>query len=175
MNFTTTPFEHDTEFTGPAALRLWVSSSTSDLDIFAVLRLFDPAGQEAVFVGAHEKVPVACGWLRASHRKLDAARSLPYRPWHTHDEVQKLTPGDVYPLDVEIWPTSIVCPAGWRLTLTVQGHDFVVTPPGRLRHDHPQDRPLREFGGLVTVHTGGKHQSFLLLPLIPDPDPPDAR
>lgn len=133
---TTAPFEHETEFTGPVVLRLWVSSTTTDLDVFAVLRVYDPEGKERTFIGAHEPVPMALGWLRASHRKTDPGLSLPYRPWHTHDEIQKLQPGEVVPLDVEIWPTSMVFPRGWSLTLTVQGHDFVVAPPGRMRHDH---------------------------------------
>jgi predicted acyl esterase len=166
-SFSTAPFERDTEFTGPAALRLWVSSTTADMDIFAVLRAFDPQGQEATFIGAHEKVPLAMGWLRASHRKLDPARSLPYRPYHAHDEVQKLQPGQVYPVDVEIWPTSLVFPKGWRLVLTLQGHEFVVSPPGRLLHDHPVDRDPGEFGGTNTIHTGGDQASYLLMPLIP--------
>lgn len=167
VSFSTAPFEQDTEFTGPACLRVWVSSSTRDLDLFAVLRVFDPEGRESTFIGAHEPVPMALGWLRASHRKLDPARSQPYRPWHTHDEVQKLTPGEPVPLDVEIWPTSMVFPKGWRLVLTLQGHDFIVAPPGRMRHDHPQDRPADEFGGLGTIHTGGAQASYLLMPLIP--------
>jgi hypothetical protein len=167
VSFSTAPFEQETEFTGPAALRLWVSSSTTDMDVFAVLRVFDPQGQECTFVGAHEKVPMAHGWLRASQRKPDPSRTLPYRPYHAHDEVQKLQPGEAYPLDVEIWPTSMVFPKGYRLVLTLQGHDFVVTPPGRLLHDHPEDRPAAEFGGLNTIHTGGDHGSYLLMPLIP--------
>jgi predicted acyl esterase len=167
VSFTTAPFEQETEFTGPAALRLWVSSSTTDMDIFAVLRVLDPQGQECTFVGAHEKVPMALGWLRASHRKLDEARTLPYRPYHAHDEVQKLEPGKAYPVDVEIWPTSMVFPKGYRLQLTLQGHDFVVTPPGRLLHDNPQDRPVEEFGGMNTIHTGGAQASYLLMPCVP--------
>lgn len=167
VSFSTAPFEEDTEFTGPAALRLWVSSSTTDMDVFAVLRVFDPAGQECTFIGAHERVPMAMGWLRASHRKLDQARTLPHRPYHAHDEVQKLTPGEAYPLDVEIWPTSMVFPRGYRLVLTLQGHDFVVTAPGRLLHDHPEDRPAAEFGGVNTVYTGGERASYLLMPRIP--------
>lgn len=167
LSFSTAPFAQDAEFTGPAVLRLWVSSSTTDADLFVVLRVFDPDGQEVSYVGAHERVPMAMGWLRASHRKLDEARSLPWRPWHSHDEVQKLAPGEVYPVEVEIWPTCLVFPKGWRLVLTVQGHDFIVTPPGRMRHDHPEDRPVAEFGGVTTVLTGGDHDSRLLMPLIP--------
>ena len=38
---------------------------------------------------------IAQGWVRASQRKLDAERSLPYRSVHTHDEAQPLEPGTV--------------------------------------------------------------------------------
>jgi predicted acyl esterase len=110
---------------------------------------------------------MAMGWLRASHRKLDEARTLPWRPYHTHDEPQPLQPRTVYPLDVEIWPTSMVFPRGYRLVLTLQGHDFVVAPPGRLLHNHPQDRPQAIYGGVNTIHTGGAQASHLLMPLVP--------
>lgn len=166
VSFTTAPFEDTTEFTGPVTLKLWISSTTRDADIFAVLRVLDPAGEEVTYVGAHERVPMAQGWLRASRRKTDPERSTEWRPWHTHDDVQKLEPGQVYPLDVEIWPTSMVFPKGWRLSLTVQGHDYIVTAPGRMRHDHPEDRPVEAFGGVTTLHTGGEHASHLVMPLI---------
>ena len=166
-SFTTAAFDAETEFTGPASLRLWVSSTTTDMDVFVALRVFDATDQEVVFVGAHEKVPAACGWLRASHRETDPVRSAPYRPWHPHTRAQKLVPGEPVALDIEIWPTSIVLPRGYRLQLTVQGADFVVTPPGRLTHNHPQDRDLAEFGGTNTLHSGPGRESYLLLPLIP--------
>ena len=63
-------------------------------------------------------------WLRASHRKTDPDRSLAYRPWHTHDEKQPLTPGQPVDLDVEIWPTSIVIPAGYSLVFNLRGKDY---------------------------------------------------
>ena len=72
VTFSTPPLEHDTEITGPSALKLFVSSATSDADLFVVLRVFDPQGKEVVFQGALDPhTPVAQGWLRASHRKLD--------------------------------------------------------------------------------------------------------
>src|SRR5215211_2703472 len=94
------------EITGPSSLKLFLSSATSDADVFAVLRVFAPDGNEVVFQGALDPhTPIAQGWLRASHRKLDPKLSLPYRPYHTHDEQQPLTPGQQVELDVEIWPT----------------------------------------------------------------------
>lgn len=168
ISFSTEPFEEDTEFTGPLMARLWVSSSTTDLDIFASLRMFDPNGEEVVFVGASDLAPVARGWLRASHRKLDETMSTPYRPYHKHDERQELEPGARYALDVEFWPTSIVFPKGYRMMLTVRGRDFEASGvPGRILHNHEEDRPRSKFAGLNTILSGPEHESYLLLPLIP--------
>jgi uncharacterized protein len=167
-HFSTAPFPRNTEFTGFVTARLWISSTTTDMDLFLTLRAFDPAGEEVIFDGAHEPVPVARGWLRASHRKVDAHMSRPYRVYHSHDEIQKLTPGELYPVEVEIWPTSIVVPEGYRLVLSVTGKDLEVKDiPGRILHNHPQDRGSSEFSGANTIHAGRHHDSYLLMPLIP--------
>jgi len=94
LTFSTEPMREELEITGPVAAKLWLSSETTDADVFLVLRVFDPAGKEVTFVGSNDpRTPVGIGWLRASHRKLDPERSRPYRPWHTHDELQALKPG----------------------------------------------------------------------------------
>jgi predicted acyl esterase len=175
VTFWTAPFESDTEFTGYVAAKLYVASSTADMDIFLTLRIFDPDGKEVTFVGANDpQAPVSQGWLRASQRKLDPAKSTPYRPWHPHDEEQKLIPGENYEVEVEIWPTSIVYPAGYRMALTVSGTDFarpeaegLMKGSGIFMHDDPIDRPPEEFGGTNTLHTGAEQASHLLLPRIP--------
>jgi predicted acyl esterase len=182
VTFSLPPLEREMEITGPSALKLFVSSSTADVDIFAVLRVFDPDGKEVSFQGALDpKTPIGQGWLRASHRKLDSRRSLPYRPFHSHDEKQLLEPGEVVELDVEIWPTCIVVPKGWRVALTVRGKDYehggeaasltnMKNPMrgcGPFIHDDPTDRPASLFGGNVTLHFGAKRQAHLLLPVIP--------
>ncbi len=125
--FRTPPRDTSFEITGPVAAKLWVSSPTIDADLFLALRLFDPAGKEVTFIGSNDpRVPIGLGWLRASHRKLDPAKSLPYRPWHSHDEAWPLRPGEPVGLDVEIWPTSIVVPPGYRLALNIRGRDYEV-------------------------------------------------
>ena len=119
MTFLTAPLKQDTEITGPIAAKLWVSSATEDADLFLVVRVFSPDMKEVVFQGALDPhTPIAQGWLRVSHRKLDKKLTLPYRPYHTHDEEQKLKPGEVYEVDVEVWPTCIVVPKGYRIALT---------------------------------------------------------
>ncbi|HUW65149.1 MAG TPA: CocE/NonD family hydrolase C-terminal non-catalytic domain-containing protein [Spirochaetia bacterium] len=183
VTFITEQFETETEITGPAAAKMFVASSTTDADLFLVMRLFDPDGGEVLFTGATDLfIPLTQSWLRASHRKLDPELSTEYCPYHTHDELQPLTPGEVYGLDVEVWPTSIVIPPGYRLGLTIRGSDYENAGDGEKRmflgkeikgsgpfwHDEPRDRPLEIFGERVSVHAGGTKNSYLLLPVVPE-------
>src|SRR5262249_7507700 len=122
ITFLTEPLAHDTEITGPSAVKLFVSSSTKDADLFVVLRVATGDRTEGTFQGALDPhPPIGQGWLRASHRKLDKKLSTPYRPYHSHDKKQPLKKGEVVELDIEIWPTSIVVPAGHRVGLTIRG------------------------------------------------------
>jgi hypothetical protein len=173
--------DEPTELTGPLAARIFVSSSTDDADLFLVLRVLAPDGSEVTFQGALDpNTPIAQGWLRASHRRLDPGRSLPHRPYHPHDEEESLVPGEVVALDVEIWPTCIVVPAGYQVVLSVRGKDYEYKGPlspfaerfhyanhGVGPFTHLTDRPVSRYGGTVTVHTGPDYPSFLLLPVIP--------
>src|SRR6185437_9789333 len=123
--FLTSPLARETEITGPSALKLFASSSTSDADFFAILRVFTGDLKEIVFQGAIDPhTPIAQGWLRASHRKLDKKLSKPYRPYHTHDVIQLLKKNRPVELDIEIWPTSIVVPAGYRIAISIRGKDY---------------------------------------------------
>ena len=71
-----------------------------------------------------EKVPaVTKGWLRASHRKLDPARSLPYRPFHAHNEWQWLSPGEIVECQIEIGSTCMVFRKGHKIRLDIQSRD----------------------------------------------------
>jgi predicted acyl esterase len=183
LTFSTPPLTTDTEITGPMAAKLFISSSTSDTDLFLIVRVFDPQGKELTFMGSTDpNTPIANGWLRASHRRLDPARSKPYRPYHPHDRAEPLTPGETYQCDVEIVTSSIVVPAGWRIALTVRGKDYEydgelsdfaktfhygTRGTGGMTHNDPDSRPAGIYGGRVTVHAGGAHESYLLLPIIP--------
>jgi predicted acyl esterase len=165
ITFSTTAFESETEVTGPVSLRLWASSSTTDMDIFVRLGRINPDGQEVWGAGPEgNDVSLTQGWLRASHRQLDAAKSLPYRPFHSHDHVQPLDPDVAVPLDIEIWPTSIVFTSGSRLILEVGGKEL---QHSHFVHDDERDRPASVFGGKNTLHTGPDRKAFLVLPVIP--------
>ena len=183
LTFVTPPMEADTEITGPSAAKLFVSSSTTDADMFLIVRVFTADFKEVVFQGAIDPhTPVQQGWLRASHRKLDTKLSEPWRPYHTHDEKQPLKPGKPVELDIEIWPSSIVVPAGYRIALTVRGKDYEyggasggklsnfkneLKGCGPFLHDDPVDRPPEIFGGTTTLHFSADNAPYLLLPHIP--------
>ena len=183
LTFQTPPLSEEMEITGPSAIKLLVSSSTVDADLFVVLRVFSSEGKEVVFQGAIDPhTPIGQGWLRASHRKLDESLSYPWRPYHTHDEHQPLTPGEPVELFIEIWPTSIVVPVGYQVALTIGGRDYEYADAkgarlsqfknelrgcGPFLHDDPADRPAEIFGGETTLHIDQDSPSYLLLPLIP--------
>ena len=121
----TAPLKEETEITGPMAAKLFISSSTRDADLFLTVQAFSPRGREVYFQGTVDpKTPLAQGWLRASHRKLDEELSDPWRPYHTHDDKQQLTPERIYELDIEIWPQCIVLPKGFQLSINIAGQDF---------------------------------------------------
>ncbi|OGA49525.1 MAG: peptidase S15 [Betaproteobacteria bacterium RIFCSPLOWO2_12_FULL_62_13] len=176
------PQQEDVEITGPVAAKLFVSSSTTDADLFLTLRVFAPDLREITFHGTTDpRTPVGIGWLRASHRKLDPKRSLPYRPYHTHDEIWLLKPHDPVELDIEIWPTCIVVPKGYRIGLSVRGKDyyypgppleipgvnFKLTGVAPFWHENPKDRPAEIFGGTNSLHFGPSQQPYVLLPVVP--------
>ena len=183
LTFLSAPRPEPMEITGPLAAKLWVSSTTADADLFLVLRVFTADLREVTFAGAIDPhTPVAQGWLRASHRALDPVLSKPFRPYHTHRQVEALEPGLPVELDIEIWPTSIVVPAGHRLALSVRGRDYVYAEKTGLKlsnfknelrgcgpflHDDPRDRPAAVFAGRTTLHFGPAHPSHVLLPVIP--------
>ena len=182
VTFMTAPLEDELEITGPIASKLWVSSQTTNADLFVVVRAFTSDLQEIVFQGALDPcTPIAQGWLRVSHRKLDPDLTLPHRPYLTHDEEQPMTPGEVYEVDIEIWPTCIVLEPGTRLAVTVRGKDYVYpgkssinlgmyenwTGSGPFTHDDPRDRPGDVFGANVTLRTGPARQAYVMLPVIP--------
>lgn len=178
LTMKTAPLDAAMEITGPLRAKLFISSETDDADIFVIVHVFDPEGHEVLFQGANEpRAPIAQGWLRASHRKLDPDKSLSWMPYHPHTEAEPLTPGEVYELDVEIWPTCIVIPAGHTIGFSVQGVDFDHGLPGPKSHYGKQmrgcamftheGRPEDIYGKTVTVHSGPDYPSHVILPVIP--------
>ena len=181
VTFVTAPLQKELQIIGPSAAKLWVSSSSDDADLFLILRVFSPDFKEITYAGANDPhSPIAHGWLRASFRKLDTNRSLPYRPYHPHDKIEPLAAGKVYDLDVEIWPTCIVVPSGYRIALTIRGKDYVypgdlsgtpgkigqpATGVGPFRHTDPADRPPAITEATIMLSFEREEGNYVLLPI----------
>ena len=166
VSFETAPMKADTEITGPIVLNVWVSSTADDMDIMATLRNIDGRGHDVPELGQRGE-PTECitkGWLRASHRKLDTAKSLPYRPYHAHNERWLLKKGDIVECQVEIISTSIVIKKGHKLRLDISTRDGHAS--AHFTHYHA-DYNAEAFN---TIHSSKAKPAYLLLPIIPPKD-----
>jgi len=126
-------FPEDTELTGHMKLRLWAETDIADdMDLFVAIEKCDTAGNFVpfVFYAVHENGPVGLGWLRASHRELDPARTTPQQPIHPHTREQRLTPGVPIPLEIEIWPSSTLFRKGERCAFGSRVTIFIPILPG---------------------------------------------
>ncbi|MGZ3412137.1 MAG: CocE/NonD family hydrolase [Xanthobacteraceae bacterium] len=163
-------FDKPTELTGYMKLRVFMScADTDDMDVFVGLHKLDKDGKLVPFAyyAQFDDGPVALGWLRASHRELDPAKSTEWQPVHPHTREQKIPPGEIVPLDIEIWPSGTLFNAGETLRLIVQGDDLnrysTQIAPVYFRHKQSSVNKGRH-----TIHTGGKYESYLLAPVIPE-------
>jgi uncharacterized protein len=167
-------FERDTELTGHIKLRLWVEAAgADDMDLFVAIQKLESDGTSVpfVFYAMNEDGPAALGWLRASHRELDPVRSRPEQPIHPHTREERLRPGEPVAVEIEIWPSSTLFRAGQQLRLVVQGGDIAdrgVPNAPFARHEQTRNR------GTHIIHTGGRYDSHLLVPVIPARDYPAA-
>lgn len=182
VTFLSAPLTKERKIIGPSALKMFVSSSSDDADIFVILRVFSPDMREVTFSGSNDPhTPMAHGWLRASFRKLDRKKTLPYRPYHTFDEKQPLEPSKPYELDIEIWPTCIVVPAGYRIGLSIRGKDYVypgdlsgvpgkigqpATGVGPFRHTDAVDRPATITTANITLWCEDSGPGFVTIPFV---------
>jgi len=160
LNFTHR-FEQDTEITGHTKLRMWVSMDVGlDMDIFVALRKVGADGKPVFFHNLLGHYPVVSrGWLRVSERALDAKQSKPWMPVLSHEAAQPVVPGEKYPVDIEILPSSTFFEAGSQIVLTIKGRDIT---------DNRLNQHKILFNqGRHSIWSGGPYDSHLLLPVIP--------
>lgn len=154
--FLSDPLTTDTVVVGSGSVDLWIESNLGDTDLEATITEVRSDGQEMY---------VQSGWLRASHRALDEARSTALRPVHTHLEADAapLPGGTPESVRVELFPFAHAFRAGSRIRLTIDA-------PGG-------NRAVWEFetianGERVTISAGGATPSALTLPVVPGLDVP---
>ena len=148
--------------TGPVVLELHASSTATDTDFIVKLSDQLPQSDDDREAGLQpQSVVVSKGWLRASHREKDDARSTPLRPFHTHANPQPIEPGAVYAYEIEVMPFSNVFKAGHRIRLEIVNGDSPLTD-AIFTHQY-----LYYKVGTDTIEHNAVHPSRLMLPVVP--------
>jgi putative CocE/NonD family hydrolase len=177
-------FDEDTELTGYMKVKLWVScKEADDMDLFVTVRKFSgpceadtpvcrslkqlmgedriAKGNEIAFWG-HDgfwQDVAARGQMRVSQRELDPVLSTDFQPVQKFQGEQKLKPGRIVPVEIAFLPSSTLFRKGESLRLYIQGHC-------------PNEHWVTQYEWLINrgnhvIHTGGKHDSYLQIPVIP--------
>ncbi|KAH6649133.1 X-Pro dipeptidyl-peptidase C-terminal non-catalytic domain-containing protein [Truncatella angustata] len=176
VQFATAPFEQETEITGHITAHLNVSltaeeaAGEKDIDLFVTLRHIDTNGKEIHYTGtAGDPVPLTKGWLRVSFRKVhtDHPKNRPYLPHREYlsTDVLPVKSAEVYPVEVEIWPSNVVVEKGGKLVFEVASGD--TQGSGIFQHCSETDRPSSKFAGRNHIHFGENLENYVTLPVIP--------
>jgi predicted acyl esterase len=150
------------ELTGPMALHAHVElRGTPDANLFVgVEKRRD--GRPVCFEGSYgyglERVTT--GWLKVSHRMLDAAEARPWAPVHTHLDPQPVAPGEVVPIDVALRASATVFRPGDELWLRIRGR--WLSPRNPITGQFPAAYEPSDAGTAV-VHCAEAH---LLVPVV---------
>jgi predicted acyl esterase len=154
-------FEEDTEITGFLKAHLWVEADGHDeMDLFLTLQKLDESGEFLPTLVLGEPHPGAWGRLRVSHRALDPDLSTDYQPVHSHLAEEKLKPGEIVPVEIEIYPLSRIWHKGQRLRLQIAGRYFREGWFEPFRWDTDNK-------GNHVIHTGGHYDSYIQIPVVP--------
>jgi len=165
-------FAKESEIVGYMNLKLWVESDGyNDMDLFIKLSKVGADGEYLY----HEPLPPGPfrgpvpdysgpkARQRVSLRKLDPEKSTVNEPYHPFNESQKLSPHEIVPVEISIWPTGMRFHPGETLEIAVAGFTYEAASP------HGVDK--MKFGydnnGHHVIHTGGQYDSKLIVPFIP--------
>lgn len=114
LRWESAPVTQPVEIVGPSVLHLVASSTATDTDW--IVKLCDLAPDGTAF-------DLTQGWLRASHRALDAQRSTERRPVHRHTSPELLEPGERTEFEIAILPIAHRLRPGHRLQLRLASSD----------------------------------------------------
>ncbi len=160
VNFDIT-FNETTEITGYMKLRLWVEvEGHDDMDLFIAIQKLDHEGNWLPVSVLNEPHPGAWGKMRVSRRALDEKLSTHYQPVQAHQKDEKLKPGEIVPVDIEIWPHSRIWHKGQQLRVRVSSNYI------REGWFEPFFWDIDNKGRHI-IHSGGKYDSYLQIPIIP--------
>jgi predicted acyl esterase len=172
-----TRFERETTLVGYPKAHLWVEAEgAADMDLFVLVQKLDAYGtplqqftalNQGAFVhdvterGASIlRYKGSDGRLRVSKRNLDETLSTDDVPAHSFDRVEKLSPGDVVEVEIELLPIGLAFYPGEQLRFVVSGRSLLGPMMPAVREYVPAN------SGRHVIHTGGSRASYLQLPVM---------
>ena len=169
-------FDRETAMVGYPKARLWVEAKDSDdMDLFVLVQKLDAQGSPLQQFTVPNQGPRmqdltergssilrykgSNGRLRASARRLDPALTTDEIPAHSFDRVEKLAPGEVVELEIDLFPVGLLFHPGEQLRLVISARNLL-GPMMPMVDDY-----LPANQGQHVIHTGGQHASYLQLPI----------
>lgn len=162
VNFDMT-FNEDTELTGYMWLHLWVEADGhDDMDMFINIQKADSQGNWLPWLTLNEPHPGQWGKMRVSRRALDPKKTKEKinNPVQSQLKEEKLKPGEIVPVDIAIVPSSRIWHKGQKLRIQIAGRYI------REGWFEPLSWDTDNKGRHI-IHTGGKYDSWLRVPVIP--------
>ncbi|MFJ3531754.1 MULTISPECIES: CocE/NonD family hydrolase [unclassified Streptomyces] len=171
-----TRFDEETTLVGYPKAHLWVEADGSDdMDLFVLVQKLDAYGtplqaftalnqgalaQDVTERGASIlRYKGSDGRLRVSMRHLDKALATDDVPAHTFDRVEKLSPGEVVDVEIDLLPVGLTFHPGEQLRFLISGRSLLGTMMPGIREYEPAN------SGRHVIHTGGDRASYLQLPV----------
>ena len=162
VNFDMT-FEEETELTGYMWLHLWVEADGHDeMDMFVNIQKADSQGNWLPWLTLNEPHPGQWGKMRVSRRELDPKKTKEKinNPVQAQLKEEKLSPGEIVPVDIAIVPSSRIWHKGQKLRIQIAGRYIREGWFEPLAWDTDNK-------GRHIIHTGGQYESWLRVPVIP--------
>ncbi len=169
-------FDQETVMAGYPKARLWVEArGADDMDLFVLVQKLDAYGtplqqftvpnQSAVNHDLTDhgatilRYKGSDGRLRVSARYLDEALSTDEIPVHSFDRVERLSPGEIAEIEIELLPIGLVFHPGEQLRFVISSRNLLGTMMPGIEEYVGANR------GQHVIHTGGAHPSYLQLPI----------
>ncbi|OFW64085.1 MAG: hypothetical protein A2Y74_08300 [Actinobacteria bacterium RBG_13_63_9] len=153
VSYVSSPLPHDIQVTGPPRITFYAAIDQKDTKFRVEVR---EEGSDAIY-------PLASGWLKASHRALDDAKTTPWEIAHDHTKAVPVKPGEINEYVVQLRPMSHLFRAGKQIKVEISSIDI----PTDIE---TYDVMWHVCNAVATVHKiyrDGSHPSKASLPVIP--------
>jgi putative CocE/NonD family hydrolase len=153
LKYVTAPLPKDLTVIGSLALNMFAAIDQDDTNWQVVVSDVNESGKAQYLTQ---------GWLKASHRRLDKAKSKPGEPFHPHMDPEPVVPGEINEYAIGLAPIAHVFRTGHRIQVEILSMDSIRDPG---QHHGVFHLPISRTT-LHKIYRDGKRQSHLLLPVI---------